>query len=84
MKTEIVTMAALLAAVLALPSQARAPQERAPQQQPATSLILAQARGDATCELDGRRVPQGATVCQQGQTMRCTARGSWEKSGKPC
>lgn len=84
MKIEIVTMAALVAAMLALPSQARTPQERALQQPPASSLILAQARGDATCEMDGRRVPQGSTVCMQSQTMRCTARGTWERTGKPC
>jgi hypothetical protein len=83
MKTQIVTIAALLAAMLALPSQARAPHERTPQQ-PAASLILAQARGDATCQLDGRRVPQGTTVCEAGYVVRCTARGSWEKTGKPC
>lgn len=84
MKIEIVTMAALLAAMLALPSQARAPHERVPQQQPAASLILAQARGDATCELDGRRVPQGTTRCEAGNVVRCTAQGSWQRTGKPC
>jgi hypothetical protein len=78
MKTEIVTIAALLAAMLALPSQARAPQ------QPATSLILAQARGDATCQQEGRRVPQGTTYCAAGYVVRCTARGSWEKTSKRC
>jgi len=83
MKTQIVTIAALLAAMLAPPSQARAPQERTPQQ-PAASLILAQARGDATCELDGRRVPQGASYCEAGRVVRCTARGSWEKTDKRC
>ena len=77
MRSKIALLAALLAAVFALPSQARAPEQRG-------WLLLAQAGGEATCELDGRRVPQGATVCQQGQTMRCTARGSWEKTGKPC
>jgi hypothetical protein len=83
MKIEIVTMAALAAAMLALPSQAGAPQERAPQQ-PATSLILAQARGDATCQLEGRRVPQGTTRCEAGNVVRCTAQGSWQRTGKPC
>jgi hypothetical protein len=83
MKTKIVTLAALLAAMLALPSQARAPQERAPQPL-ATSLILAQARGDATCQLEGRRVPQGTTRCDAGSVVRCTAQGSWERTGKPC
>jgi hypothetical protein len=78
MKAEIVMTAAVLAAMLALPSQARAPQ------QPAASLILAQARGDATCELDGRRVPQGTTLCQAGQVTRCSARGTWERTGKAC
>jgi hypothetical protein len=78
MKTKIVMTAAVLAAMLALPSQARAPQ------QPAAGLILAQARGDATCELDGRRVPQGTTLCQAGQVTRCSARGTWERIGKAC
>ena len=82
MKTKIVSIAALLAAMLALPSQARAPQERAPQLAP--SLILAQARGDATCQLEGRRVPQGSTRCEAGSVVRCTAQGSWERTGKPC
>jgi hypothetical protein len=83
MKTQIVTIAALLAAMLALPSLARAPQERTPQQ-PTASLILAQARGDATCQLEGRRVPQGTTRCEAGNVVRCTAQGSWERTGKPC
>ena len=83
MKTKIVTIAALLAAMLALPSQARAPQERTTQQ-PAASLILAQGRGDATCPLEGRKVPQGTTRCEAGNVVRCTARGSWERTGKPC
>lgn len=78
MKTKILTTAALLAAMLALPSQARAPQ------QPAEALILAQARGDATCQLEERRVPQGTSYCEAGHVMRCTARGSWEKTGKRC
>lgn len=82
MKTQIVTTAALLAALMAMPSQARAPQERTAQ--PAASLILAQARGDATCKLEGRNVPQGTTYCDAGYVLRCTARGSWEKTGKPC
>jgi hypothetical protein len=78
MKTKIVMTAAVLAAMMALPSQARAPQ------QPTAGLILAQARGDATCELDGRRVPQGTTLCQAGQVTRCSARGTWERIGKAC
>ncbi|HEX9182864.1 MAG TPA: hypothetical protein VF876_06360 [Burkholderiales bacterium] len=82
MKIEIVTMAALLAAMLAVPSQASAPRERTPQ--PAASLLLAQARGDASCKLDGRNVPQGTTYCDQGSLMRCSARGGWEKTGKSC
>ena len=82
MKTQIVTTAALLAALMALPSQARVPQERTAQ--PAGILILAQARGDATCKLEGRNVPQGTTYCEAGYVLRCTARGSWERTGKPC
>lgn len=82
MKTKIIAVAALLAAMLALPTQARAPQDQATQS--AGSLILAQARGDATCKLDGRSVPQGTTYCDQGSQVRCSARGSWEKTGKSC
>ena len=82
MKTQLVTTVAFLAALMAMPSQARAPQERAAQ--PAANLILAQARGDATCKLEGRNVPQGTTYCEAGYVLRCTARGSWERTGKPC
>lgn len=78
MKTKIMTAAAVLAAMLALNSQARAPQ------QPSPNLILAQARGDATCQLEERRVPQGTRYCDAGQLVRCTARGTWEKTGKRC
>ena len=83
MKTQVVIMAALLAALLALPTQAGAPQERAPQQ-PAASLLLAQGRGEATCKLETRDVPQGTTYCRSGYIVRCTPRGTWEKTGKAC
>jgi hypothetical protein len=78
MKIHVVITAALLAALVALPSQAREPQ------QPAASLILAQARGDAQCKLEGRSVPQGTSHCEAGYIVRCNARGSWEKTGKRC
>ena len=78
MKTQIVTTATLVAVMLAVPSQARAPQDRA------APLILAQAGGAATCEMDGRRVPQGTTYCSKGFVMRCSPRGSWEKTDKRC
>ena len=78
MKARILTLAALVAAMLSLPSQARAPQE------PGSLLILAQGRGEATCKLEERNVPQGMTVCREGYVMRCSPRGSWEKTGKTC
>jgi hypothetical protein len=82
MKTETLTMAALLAALITLPVQARAPHERAPQS--GGSPILAQARGDATCTLDGRNVPQGMSYCREGYVVRCSARGTWENTGQRC
>lgn len=82
MKTEIVAVTALVAAMLALPSQAGAPQEQAPQAR--ATLMLAQAKGEATCEQEGRRVPQGTTYCERGRVVRCTPRGRWEKTGKSC
>jgi hypothetical protein len=78
MSIRIASFAALAALALALPSQARAPE---PQQ---ATLILAQSRGEASCEMDGRRVPQGTRVCFDGQQMTCSARGRWEKTGKAC
>lgn len=77
MKGTTIAMSALVAAMLATPAQARAPQERT------EPLILAQS-GSATCEKDGRRVPQGTTYCSKGTVMRCSARGSWEKTDKRC
>jgi hypothetical protein len=78
MKTRIVTLAGLLAAMLSLPTQA----EKLPDR-PA-HLILAQAGGGATCEQDGRRVPRGTTYCREGYVMRCSGRGSWQKTDKRC
>jgi len=78
MKTEIVTMAALLAAMLSLPTQARAPEAQR------GLLILAQGRGEATCKMEERDVPQGTTTCKEGFVVRCTPRGTWEKTGKAC
>lgn len=78
MSIRIASFAALAALAIAVPSQARAPE---PQQ---ATLILAQSRGEATCELDGRRVPQGTRVCLEGQQMTCSPRGRWERTGKSC
>ena len=78
MKIEIVTVAALLAAMLALPSQARAPEAQK------SLLLLAQGRGEATCKQEERNVPQGTTYCKEGYVVRCSPRGTWEKTGKAC
>jgi hypothetical protein len=77
MISKIAILAALLAAVLTLPSQARAPEK------PASWLLLAQERLP-TCELDGRKVPQGMTICRDGYVHTCGRSGRWEKSGKSC
>jgi hypothetical protein len=77
MKSKIVLLAALLAAVFALPSQARAPEQRG-------WLLLAQSDGQASCELDGRRVPQGASMCRDGYVSTCNRSGRWERSSKRC
>ncbi len=77
MKTKIALLAALFAAVFALPSQARAPEQQG-------WLLLAQSDGQATCELDGRRVPQGASMCRDGYVSTCKRSGRWERTSKPC
>ncbi len=77
MKSKIAILAALLATALALPSQARAPD------QPAAWLLLAQG-GLATCELDGRKVPQGTMLCREGYVHVCNRSGSWERTAKAC
>jgi hypothetical protein len=77
MTSKISILAALLAVALALPSQARAPDK------PSAWLLLAQ--GDlATCELDGRKVPQGMTLCREGYVHVCNRSGRWERTGKAC
>jgi hypothetical protein len=77
MKSRIAIFAALLAAALAMPSQARAPDR------PAGWLLIAQGKL-ATCELDGRKVPQGMTLCLDGYVHTCNRSGRWEKSAKAC
>jgi len=77
MKSRIAIFSALLAAALAIPTQARAPDR------PAAWLLLAQ--GDlATCELDGRKVPQGMSLCRDGYVTTCNRSGRWEKTSKRC
>jgi hypothetical protein len=77
MNSKIVLFAALLAAVFALPSQARAPEQRG-------WLLLAQSDGQATCDLDGRRVPQGSSMCRDGYVSTCNRSGRWERTSKRC
>ena len=77
MTLKIALLAALLAAAFALPSQARAPEQRG-------WLLLAQSDGRATCELDGRRVPQGASMCLDGYVSTCNRSGRWERTSRRC
>jgi hypothetical protein len=79
MKTKFAMLVALLAAALALPSLAAAPERRS------GWLLLAQSEGRATCELDGRKVPQGMTYCRgDGYVWKCNRQGSWERTSKAC
>jgi hypothetical protein len=77
MTSKIAILAALLAAALALPSQARAPEKQA------AWLLLAEERLP-TCELDGRKVPQGMSICRDGYVHTCGRNGGWVKTGKAC
>lgn len=77
MTSKIALLAALLAATLALPSQARAPEQQG-------WLLLAQSDGQARCELDDRRVPQGASLCREGYVTVCNRAGRWERTAKRC
>ncbi len=77
MRSKIVLLAALLAATLALPSQARAPEQRG-------WMLLAQSDGQATCELDGRKVPQGMSLCREGYVHTCSRSGRWDRTSKRC
>jgi len=77
MTSKISILAALLAVALALPSQARAPDKQA------GWLLLAQ--GDLpTCEVDGRKVPQGMRLCREGYIHVCGRGGRWERTDKAC
>jgi len=78
MKSKTAMLVALLAAALALPTLAAAPEHQT------GWLLLAQTEGRATCELDGRKVPQGTTLCRDGYVSTCSRSGRWEKSGKAC
>jgi hypothetical protein len=78
MRSKIAMLAALLAAALALPSQAGAPEQRT------GWLLLAQSDGLATCELDGRKVAQGVRLCRDGYVHTCGRSGRWEKTSQAC
>ena len=77
MTSKITLLAAMLAAVLALPSQARAPEQQG-------WLLIAQSDGRARCELDERKVPQGTIMCREGYVTVCNRAGRWESTGKRC
>jgi len=76
MTFKIALLAAPLAALLSLPSQARAPESQG-------WLILAQS-GGATCALEGQQVPNGTRVCREGYIWRCIKSGRWDRTSKPC
>ena len=77
MTSKIALLAALLAAAFALPSQARAPEQRG-------WLVLAQSDGRATCEMDGRKVAQGTRMCRDGYVTVCNRSGRWERTSTRC
>jgi len=77
MTLKIALLATLLAAAFALPSQARAPEQRG-------WLVLAQSDGQATCELDGRKVAQGTRMCRDGHVTVCNRSGRWERTSTRC
>ena len=77
MTLKIALLAALLAAAFALPSQARAPEQRG-------WLLLAQSDGQATCEMDNRRVPKGTRLCIEGYVAVCSRNGRWERTSTRC
>jgi len=77
MKSKIALLAALLAAAFALPSQARAPEQRG-------WLVLAQSDGQATCELDGRKGAQGTRMCRDAHVTVCNRSGRWERTSTRC
>ena len=78
MKSRTAMLVALLAAALALPSLAAAPERQS------GWLLLAQSDGRASCELDGRKVPQGTRMCNDGYVSTCNRNGRWERTGTRC
>jgi hypothetical protein len=78
MKSKTAMLVALLAAALALPSLAAAPERQS------GWLLLAQSEGRATCEQDGRKVPQGTRMCRDGYVSTCNRSGRWERTSKRC
>jgi hypothetical protein len=90
--TTAVTLFTLAAALLAAPASAekKEPEARVPQSvskagTTAAPWVFAQyERRRATCTLDERQHPAGATACLKGEQMLCSPQGSWIKTGKAC
>jgi hypothetical protein len=70
----------LIAALAALAAIAPAQTLRAEAQQPPRWLVAQ----NATCDLDGRRVPVGTRYCREGYTWVCGGGGNWNNTNKPC
>jgi hypothetical protein len=88
MKRSLAVIAAGLSLV-ALNVGSTVPGERHPTSAPAATSeqaprtqLLAQ-EGMPTCELDGRKVPNGTSICIKKSVQVCRG-GSWVNSGKPC
>jgi hypothetical protein len=72
---------AALALALAAAAPANAVQD---QSKPAPWLVAQTDRKMPSCRLDERNVPVGSTTCRERFTHVCTARGTWERTNKPC
>jgi hypothetical protein len=70
----------LIAAITALATMAPIVPAQGEQAAPAPWLVAQ----SATCELEGRRVPAGASYCREGRLWLCTASGTWSNTNKPC
>lgn len=51
---------------------------------PAPWLVAQTDRVQRTCDLDGRKVPVGATYCREGKVHQCSPQGGWTNTNKPC
>ena len=70
----------LIAAIAALAAAPVVPAQNKDTAAPAPWLVAQ----TATCDLDGRRVPSGASYCREGRVWVCSASGTWTNTNKPC